>query len=60
MNQTLGLYTKVIRGKDDVGGPNQANLNPIRPGLFGSIGTRGGQICPHPIKMGVMGGEFKN
>ena len=35
-------------------------VNPIRPGLFGSIGTRGGQICPHPIKTGVMGGGLKN
>ena len=35
-NQTWGLYTKVIRGtgkywggKDDVGGPNQANLKAL-------------------------------
>ena len=35
-NQTWGLYTKVIRGtgkywggKDDIGGPNQANLKAL-------------------------------
>ena len=36
-------------------------VNPICTGDFGSFMTRGGgQICPHPLEMGVMGGRFKN
>ena len=36
-------------------------INPICTGDFGSYMPRGGgQICPHPLKMGVMGGRFKN
>ena len=35
--------------------------NPIRLGLFWFFkGSGGGQICPHPLKMGVMVGRFKN
>ena len=37
-------------------------INPICTRDFGSYMTRGGggQIFPHPLKMGVMGGRFKN
>ena len=35
-------------------------LTLFKPAFFGSLVTRGGgQICPHPLKMGVMGGRFK-
>ena len=30
------------------------------PGILVLIWLGGGQICPHPLKMGVMGGRFKN
>ena len=35
-------------------------INPIRPGDFWYPKDRGGQICPHPLYMGVVGGRFQN
>ena len=35
-------------------------LNPILLGVFGSFITRGVIFDPHPLKMGIMGGEFQN
>ena len=36
-------------------------INPIRPGDFWYLkDPGGGQICPHPIYMGVVGGRFQN
>ena len=35
------------------------HLTLFEPAFFGSSKTRGGQICPHPLKMGVMGGRFQ-
>ena len=35
-------------------------INPIYTGLFWfSCNPGGGQICPHPLKMEVMGGRFQ-
>ena len=40
---------------------NKEQFNPIRTGLFWFFkASGGGQICPHPLKMGVMGGRFQN
>ena len=35
-------------------------VNPIRPGDFWYLKDPGGEICPHPIYMGVVGGRFQN
>ena len=36
------------------------HINPIYTGLFWfSCNPGGGQICPHPLKMEVMGGRFQ-
>ena len=48
----------IISTKSDAACSTQG-LNPICTGDFGSYMTRGGQICPHPLKMGVMCGRFK-
>ena len=35
-------------------------LTLFEPAFFGSSKTRGGQICPHPLYMGIVGGRFQN
>ena len=50
-----------------LGGPERyqkkeyIRVNPIRPRDFWYLkDPGGGQICPHPIYMGLVGGRFQN